>query len=57
MNGKVFESEEDYKTKGACSGVRDDLRHCLLESDCVKLVMKELQENLVYLFLISIFSN
>lgn len=30
---------EDTKPKLACMGLRDDLRDCLLKSDCVKKVI------------------
>lgn len=36
---KIYETEEDYKGKGiACERIRDELKQCLLESDCVKKV-------------------
>ncbi|XP_053208358.1 cytochrome c oxidase assembly factor 5-like [Panonychus citri] len=34
---RVVETEEEYKGDGrACYAVRMDLKHCVLESDCVK---------------------
>ena len=36
---KYYE-EEDSKPKVACSGLRIDLKTCLVESDCVQLVSK-----------------
>lgn len=35
---------EELKDKSACAGVRADLKMCLLESDCCKLVRKSFFE-------------
>lgn len=35
------EENETLKDKSACAGVRADLKMCLLESDCCRLVSTE----------------
>lgn len=37
---KYYEDKEevDKQPKVACSGLRDDLKECLLKSDCVRVV-------------------
>ena len=39
---KYFEEKEE--SKRPCAGVREDLKACLLESDCVRIV-SQLQKN------------
>ena len=47
--GPTFEEEvarikaENAKPRRACQGLRDDLKECLLKSDCVKKVRKVTQ--------------
>lgn len=36
---------EELKDKSVCAGVRADLKMCLLESDCCKLVSFEFKKN------------
>ena len=46
---KYFEEtpEEIKKPKRACAGLRDDLKTCLLESDCVRKVCHSLTALLI----------
>src|SRR3989442_830604 len=35
---RIYDVEDVIKDDGSsCGGVRDDLKHCILESDCVKI--------------------
>ncbi|CAG2103523.1 unnamed protein product [Medioppia subpectinata] len=39
---RVFETEEDGKSDGkSCSVIREDLKHCILSTDCVRIVESE----------------
>ncbi|XP_064607566.1 cytochrome c oxidase assembly factor 5-like [Liolophura sinensis] len=46
---KYYEDKEDVdkKPKVACSGLRDDLKECLLKSDCVRVHGKTPKECLM----------
>lgn len=42
---RVFETEQDVKTDGrACGTIREDLKQCIKESDCVKVHLKSPKE-------------
>ena len=40
-----YYDEEDVKPKRACDGLRTDLKTCLVESDCVRLVSRTRREH------------
>ncbi|CAG2123131.1 unnamed protein product [Medioppia subpectinata] len=42
---RVFETEEDGKSDGkSCSVIREDLKHCILSTDCVRINRKTPRE-------------
>jgi cytochrome c oxidase assembly factor 5 len=45
---RIYETEEDVKTDGrSCGDIRDDLRYCLLQTDCVQKERKTMKECLL----------